>query len=58
MMTGLKCVMVPTVITFLREVPFVLTEGQHTFRIDFTTGDRFVHFNAFYELQLAFQPAG
>ena len=53
-----NCEMVPAVVTFLRDVPFVLAEGEHTFRIDFTTNDALWHQNAFYEFQLVFQPVG
>eukprot|EP00934_Nitzschia_sp_Nitz4_P007373 Nitzschia sp. Nitz4//scaffold25_size161228//56566//58330//NITZ4_002423-RA/size161228-augustus-gene-0.111-mRNA-1//1//CDS//3329544565//7363//frame0 len=52
----LGCSMGPVVVTVLEPQPVVLTPGDHTFELEFTTNDSLFHVNAFYELNLIFVP--
>jgi hypothetical protein len=53
---NLSCDMGPSVSTELVTLPLRLGAGQHTFSLSFTTADSLFHVNAFYELNLVFQP--
>lgn len=52
-----ECAMGPSIVDFLQEQPFILTPGEHTFSISFTTADELYHVGAFYELNLIFNEA-
>jgi hypothetical protein len=53
----LGCAMGATIQTYVVEPPYLLAEGNHDFRIEFTTGDNLFHVGSFYQANFTCVPA-
>jgi hypothetical protein len=52
---NLGCSMGPANVSLLVSMPILLSSGEHTVRVYFTTLDGLFHLNAFYELDFLFE---
>lgn len=51
------CEMGPAIQTFIENPPYLLEEGEHEFRIEFTTSDELYHVGSFYQADFTCEPA-